>query len=80
MIVFKKGVLPIETKDVDKPSKKASGFLNICYHNKDIEMINVPRILNIRYVRDAVPQFINNRIPPTISYKYTKAIGGRIFN
>ena len=44
-------------------------------------MINVPRILNSRYVRDAVPQFINNRVPPTISYKYTKAIiGGRIFN
>ena len=23
---------------------------------------------------------LNNRVPPTISYKYTKAIGGRIFN
>ena len=80
MIAFKKGALPIETNDVDKLSKKASGFLNICYHNKGIEMINVPRILNSRYVRDAVPQFINNRVPPTISYKYTKAIGGRIFN
>ena len=43
-------------------------------------MINVPRILNSRYVRDAVPQFINNRVPPTINYKYTKVIGGRIFN
>ena len=80
MIAFKKGALPIETSDVDKLSKKASGFLNICYHNKGIEMINVPRILNSRYVRDAVPQFINNMVPPTISYKYTKAIGGRIFN
>ena len=80
MIAFKKGALPIETNDVDKLSKKASGFLNICYHNKGIEIINVPRILNSRYVRDAVPQFINNRVPPTISYKYTKAIGGRIFN
>ena len=80
MIAFKKGTLLIETNDVDKPSKKASGFLNICYHNNGIEMINFPRILNSRYVRDAVPQFINNRVPPTISYKYTKAIGGRIFN
>ena len=82
MIAFKKGALHIKTNDVDKLSKKASGFLNICYHNKGIEMINVPRILNSRYVRDAVPQFINNRVPPTISYKYTctKAIGGRIFN
>ena len=80
IIAFKKRASPIETNNVDKPSKKASGFLNICYHNKGIEMVNLPRILNSRYVRDAVPQFINDRVPPTISYKYTKAIGGRIFN
>ena len=43
-------------------------------------MINLPRILNSRYVRDAVPQVINNRTPPIVSYKYTKTIAGRIFN
>ena len=80
MIAFKKRALAIETDDVDKPSKHASGFLNIYYHNKGIEMVNLPRILNSRYVRDAVPLFINNKIPPTISYRYTKTIGGRIFN
>ena len=80
IIAFKKRASPIETNNVDKPSKNTSGFLNICYHNKGIEMVNIPRILNSRYVRDAVPQFINDRVPPTISYKYTKAIGGRIFN
>ena len=41
-------------------------------------MINLPRILNSRYVREAVPQIINNRIPPIVSYKYTKTIAGRI--
>ena len=80
MIAFKKRALAIETDDVDKPLKNASGFLNIYYHNKGIEMVNLPRILKSRYVRDAVPQFINNKIPPTISYRYTKTIGGRIFN
>ena len=80
MIAFKKRALAIETDDVDKPSKNASSFLNIYYHNKGIEMVNLPRILNSRYVRDAVPQFINNKIPPTISYRYTKTIGRRIFN
>lgn len=28
-------------------------------------MINLHRILNNIYVRDAVPQFINDRVPPT---------------
>ena len=43
-------------------------------------MVNLPRILNSMYVRDTVPQFLNNRVPPTISYKYTMTIAGRIFN
>ena len=60
MIAFKKRASPIETNDVDKPSKGASGFMNICYNNKGIEMVNLPKILNGRYVRDAVPQFFNN--------------------
>ena len=61
MIAFKKRTSRI---DVDIPSKSASGFMSICYHYKGIEMINLPRILNSRYVRDAVPQVINNRTPP----------------
>ena len=76
MIAFKKRASRIQTSDVDI----ASGFMSICYHNKGIEMINLPRILNSRYVRDAVPQVINNRTPPIVSYKYTKTIAGRIFN
>ena len=80
MIAFKKRASRIQTSDVDIPSKSASGFMSICYHNKGIEMINLPRILNSRYVRDAVPQVINNRTPPIVSYKYTKTIAGRIFN
>ena len=80
MIAFKKRASRIQTSDVDIPSKSASGFMSICYHNKGIEMINLPRILNSRYVRDAVPKVINNRTPPIVSYKYTKTIAGRIFN
>ena len=38
------------TSDVDIPSRSASGFMSICYHNKGIEMINLPRILNSRYL------------------------------
>ena len=29
---------------------------------------------------DAVPGFVQNVTPPTVSFKYTKTIAGRIFN
>ena len=51
--------------------------MNICYHDKGNELVNLPRIL---YVTDAIPQFITNRVPPSVSYKYTRTIAGRIFN
>ena len=41
MIAFKKRASHIETSHVDIPSKSASGFMNICYHNKGIEMVNL---------------------------------------
>ena len=50
------------------------------YHNKGINMVNLPRILNNRYVRDSVPYIIQNAAPPIVSFKYTKTIAGKIFN
>ena len=37
--------------------------MTICFHNKDIEMIDLPGILNGRDVRSAVPNFLNNVNP-----------------
>jgi hypothetical protein len=54
--------------------------MNILYHNKGIDMVNLPRILNSKYVRDAVPGFVQNATPPIVSFKYTKTIAGRVFN
>ena len=50
------------------------------YHNKGINMVNLPRILNNRYVRDSVPNIIQNAAPPIVSFKYTNTIAGKIFN
>ena len=41
-------------------------------------MVNLPRILNNRYVRDAVPNIIQNAAPPIVNFKYTKTIAGKI--
>ena len=56
-----------------------SGYMNILYHNKGIDMVHLPRIWN-RYMTDAVPDFVQIVKPPTVSFKYTKTIAGRIFN
>ena len=43
-------------------------------------MIGLPQILNSKYVRGAIPQFLKNREPPMVSYSYTRTISGAIFN
>ena len=49
-------------------------------YNKGIDMINLPRILNCKCVRDAVPNIVRNSTPPIVSFKYTKTISEKIFN
>ena len=80
LIAFKRRVLQINECNGDKEARKASGYMSILYHNKGIDMVNLPRILNSKYVRDAVPSFVPNSTPPIVSFKYTKTIAGRIFN
>ena len=41
--------------NIDKGSKDTSGYTSILYHNKGIDMVNLPRILNSKFVRDTVP-------------------------
>ena len=80
LIAFKRRVLQINECNGDKEARKASGYMSILYHNKGIDMVNLPRILNSKYVRDAVPNFVPSSTPPIVSFKYTKTIAGRIFN
>lgn len=39
--------------DVSRKYKEHSGFMKILYHNKGIEMMGLPQLLNTRYVKDA---------------------------
>ena len=49
------------------------------FHNKGMDKINLPRILNSKRVMSAVPRHLSG---PTlvVSYTYTKTIPGKIFN
>ena len=80
LIAFRKRVVRMREYTNDVVSRNASGYMSILYPNKGIDMVNIPRILNNRYVRDAVPNIIQNAAPPIVSFKYTKTIAGKIFN
>ena len=80
LIAYEKRAPRMETNDVMKNSKNASGFMTVRYHNKGIEMLELPRILNSKSVKDAIPAFLSHRKPPMVSYSYTKTISGQIFN
>ena len=82
LVVFKKKsphVVPVDVH-VNRKVKPVGGFMTVQYHNKGIEMIQLPKILNSKSVRDSIPHFLSNRKPPMVSYSYTRTISGRIFN
>ena len=54
--------------------------MNIFFHNKGMEQINLPRILHSSRVNRHVPSFFNHTSPPMVSYSYQKPIAGKIFN
>ena len=74
LIAFRKKGVHILNTNVNSEPRKVSGYMNILYHNKGIDMVNLPRILNNKYVRDAVPGFLQNKTPPIVSFTYTKTI------
>ena len=65
----------------NKEVRETSGYMTILYHNKGIDMVNIPRVLNSKYyVRDAVPSLVHNATSSIVSFKYTKTIAGKPFN
>ena len=54
-------------------------YMNVMFHNKGMDMINFPRILNSKKVMAAVPNYLRGP-PPIVSYTYTRTIAGKIFN
>ena len=80
LIAFRRRQLRIYECNGNKEVCETSGYMTILYHNKGIDMVNLPRILSSKYVRDAVPSFVHNTTPSIVSFKYMKTIAGKIFN
>ena len=54
-------------------------YMNVSFHDKGMDMVDLPRILNIKKVGAAIPNYLKGP-PPIVSYTYTRTIGGKIFN
>ena len=80
LIAYKKRAPCMDANNVIKSNNKSGAFMTVRYHNKGVEMINLPKILNLKQVRDTIPPFLSHRKPPLVSYSYTKTISGQIFN
>ena len=75
---FRSKVTTMRRDDVVNNSKRQ--YMNVLYHNKGMDMLNLPQILNCKRVMMAVPNYLRNTPPPVVSYTYTKTIAGKIFN
>ena len=54
-------------------------YMNVTFHDKGMDMVDLPRILNSKKVGAAIPNYLKG-LPPIVSYTYTRTIGGKIFN
>ena len=64
----------LEAKEVITNNRKKRMYLNVLFHNKGIEMLNIPGILHRNGVKKTVPTFLDHKEPPTVTYTYTKTI------
>ena len=46
-----------------KEDKKDKDYINVMFHNKGMDMIDLPRILNCRKVMRSVPSFVKKYSP-----------------
>ena len=51
--------------DSTKKDKIKRGFMNVLFHNKGLDMINLPKILNSTVVMKSVPDFLDDPTPVT---------------
>ena len=66
----------LETTD----SKEKKMFMTLLFHNKGMDLINLPRILNNKTVTSKIPNYFQNTNSPSLCYKYTNTIAAKKFN
>ena len=69
---FKISVTP-RLKNVEREGASKC-FMNVLFHNKGMDMIDLPRILNSKRVMATVPSYLKG---PVVSYTYTRTRAGK---
>ena len=79
LVAYRNRVKVSINNSVDNNNKK-QGFVNVLFHNKGMDMINLPSILHNKRVVASVPSYLNNVAPPIVSYTYPKTVASKVFN
>ena len=69
----------VKLDDINNSLMNKRSYLKIFFHNKDIDMINLPTILHSKTVTASIPKYLDGT-PPIVSYTYPRTIASRIFN
>ena len=64
---------------INKDCMNKRNYLKIFFHNKGIDMINLPTILHSKRVIATIPNYLD-ATPPIVSYTYPRTIASRVFN
>ena len=62
---FRSKVTTMRRTNVVNNSKRQ--YMNVLYHNKGMDLLNLPRILNCKRVMMAVPNYLRSTPPPVVS-------------
>ena len=79
LMVFRSEINVATKADNGKRESTNKNYMNVMFHNKGMDMINLSRILNSKKVMAAVPNYLRGP-PPILNYTYTRTIAGKIFN
>ena len=79
LMAFRSKINVTTKADNGKRESTNKNYMNVMFHNKGMDMINLSRILNSKKVMAAVPNYLRGP-PPIVSYTYTTTIAGKIFN
>ena len=54
-------------------------YIKVLFHNKGMDLIDLPEILNKKEVLETIPKHLRGSTP-VVSYRYRRTIAGRVFN
>jgi len=61
-------------------NKKPDNICSVFFHNKGVELLRLPQILNTKSLSDKIPKCVESFPIPLVTYKLQPSISSKIFN